>query len=291
MGVFSFIGTGLSWCFCSACGSLVGSCCGNDKASNVAPGAFSGRKRSVFLLLIAIAIAFAFQYGVAPIMFDYGPNGINQFSYITEAWWDGCEDYGRENLQKRCIGNSGVYRSGFSSVVFYLFAGVAVALSRTANRVAWPAKYVLFLFLAAGTCFIPNQPLFSEIFLNVARAGSVLFIILEQIIFIDLAHNWNEGWIIKHNEAEAEEVGSGQKWLKAIIATAIFLFVASIVGWGLLFHFYGGCPSNVAFVSITIILCVIMTIVQLSGEEGSFLASSIITAYTTSLCYTAGTFY
>ena len=47
-------------------------------------------------------------------------------------------------------------------------------------------QYVLFLFLIAGTVFIPNDPLFEPIYMNIARVGAVLFVFLQQIILVDL---------------------------------------------------------------------------------------------------------
>jgi len=281
--ILSCVLTTTTWCFCSALMSLFGACCGNDKPSNVAPGAFSGRKRSVFLLVFVFVLSFAFQYGVSQAIVQVPPD----FNFVTEAWWDGCEDYETERLQQRCIGNNGVYRVGFSAFVFFFLAAIAVCCNRTANRLAWLAKYILFVFLAAGMCFVPNEPLFSPIYLNVARVGAVLFVIIQQIIFVDLAHNWNYGWVLKADKAEAEESGSGNKWLGAILFSAAFLFLGSMTGWGLLFHFYGGCEVNKIFIGVTVALSIVMTLVQLSGEEGSLLASAIITAYATSLCYTA----
>lgn len=281
--IVSCVLTTTTWCFCSALMSLFGSCCGNDKPSSIAPGAFSGRKRSVFLLFFVVALSFAFQYGVSKVIVNLPP-GLN---YVTESWWGGCEDLATERLQQRCIGNNGVYRVGFSAVIFFLIAAIAVCMNRTANRVAWPAKYILFVFLAVGMCFVPNDPIFSPIYLNVARVGAVLFVIIQQIIFVDLAHNWNEGWVVKADKAEAEESGSGQKWLGAILFSASFLFICSITGWVLLFIFYGGCQLNDIFIGVTVVLCILITLAQLSGEEGSLLASAIITAYATSLCYTA----
>lgn len=285
--IVSCVVAATTWCFCSALGSLFGACCGNDKPSSVAPGAFSGRKRSVFLLIIAVILSFAFQYGISRVIAKNFPD----LNYVTESWWDGCEDYETENLQQRCIGNNGVYRVGFAVAIFYTLAGIAVSCNRVANRVAWPAKYVLFVFLALGMCFVPNDPLFSQIYLNIARVGAVFFVIIQQIIFVDMAHNWNDGWVLKAEKAEAEKNGSGKKWLMAILVAAGILFVGSITGWVLLFHFFGVCSLNTTFITVTVVLCILITLAQLSGEEGSLLASGIITAYSTSLCYTAGEQY
>uniref|UniRef100_A0A7R9X0V1 Serine incorporator n=2 Tax=Craspedostauros australis TaxID=1486917 RepID=A0A7R9X0V1_9STRA len=280
--MFSCVATGLGWCFCTAAASLLGSCCGNDKPSSEAPGAHSGRKRSVFLLLIAIAIAFIFQYGVAPAVTDAPVS-----NYVTDAWLDGCEKYDEDILVDRCAGQAGVYRSAFSSTLFFILAAIGVACKPSANREAWIAKYTLFFFLELLMCFIPNEPLFLDVYLNIGRVGAALFIFIQQVILVDLAFNWNDSWVERSNKAEAEEVGSGRNWLIAIVVSAAMMFITSFVGWGLMIHYFAGCPDNNAFIAITIVLCVIITGAQLSGGEGSLLASSLITLYATSLCYSA----
>ena len=157
--VITCIVTSLTFCLCSATTSLMGACCGNDKTSNIAPGSSSGRKRSVLLLCMAIVIAFAFQYGVAKYIVN-----ISISNYITDAWLSGCTDFDTDALILRCAGQAGVYRSGFSAFVFFILAAVAVACKRTANREAWPAKYILFLFFVLAMCFVPNEPLFTDIY-------------------------------------------------------------------------------------------------------------------------------
>ena len=250
----------------------------------MSPGAASGRKRSVLLLVISIAIAFAFQYGVAGAIV-----GIDYGNYVTDAWLDGCDQLETDALIERCAGYAGVYRSAFSALIFFILAAMGVCCKRTANREAWPAKYVLFLFLVLGTCFIPNDPLFLSAYMNIARIGGMLFILIQQIIFVDLAHNWNDSWVEKANTADAEERGSGKKWLIAILVGAAALLISSIIGWVLLFYFFGRCSTNTAFITVTVVFSVLVLAAQLSGEEGSLLSSAIITIYSTSLCYSAGT--
>jgi hypothetical protein len=75
-----------------------------------------------------------------------------------------------------------------------------------------------------------------------------------------MAHNWNDGWVEKSDWAESEELGSGKKWLIAILASAVFL---SIVGWALHFFFFGGCSTiNLAFISMTIFLVLFAIVAQ-----------------------------
>ena len=274
--------TSLTFCFGAALSSLMGACCGNDKPSNVAPGASSGRKRSVLLLCLAIAIALAFQYGITTYIVN-----VTFSNYVTSAWLDGCDIYETDALIERCAGNAGVYRATFSALVFFILATIAVVCKKSANREAWPAKYTLFLFLVVGMCFVPNEPLFSDIYLNIARVGAIFFILFDQIVMIDIAYNWNDAWVERSNKAEAEEIGSGKKWLTAIVVSAASMFIASIVGWALLIYYFGGCSLNNTFISLTIILSIGVTVAQLTGNEGSLLASSLITGYATMLCYNA----
>lgn len=251
----------------------------------MAPGAASGRKRSVILLILAIGIAFFLQYWAGPSIVDFNAPVDN---ILSDSWLNGCKGLATPELVQRCAGNAGVYRSSFSACVFFLLAAVAVTCKRTANREAWPAKYVLFFFLVAGMCFVPNDPLFLTVHMNIARIGGIFFICFQQIVFVDIAMNWNDSWVEKSNAAEEEECGSGRKWLYAILVSALFLFLLSIAAWILLFVFFGDCPANTAFITITVLMSVLITFAQLSGEEGSLLSSAIITAYATMLCYSAG---
>lgn len=260
--------------------SLFSSCCGNDKASNIAPSATSGRKRSVLLLLFTIAIAFSFQYGVATYVVR-----IPLDNFVTQAWTDGCLGFNNDELQEKCIGNQGVYRATSSALLFFVLAAAAAYCKPTANREAWPAKYILFFFLTLATCFIPNDPLFSVIYLNIARVGGTLFVIIQQIIILDLAYNWNDSWVEKSNAAGNEQ--GEKRWLGAILASCAILLISSITGVGLMFAYFSGCATNEAFISITIVVTILILVLQLTGDEGSLLSSCVIGTYGTYLCYTA----
>jgi serine incorporator 1/3 len=275
--------TSAGWCFCTACASLLQSCCGNDKASSVPPSHTSGRKRSVLLLILAIALALAFQYGVAPAILEHK----TWTSFVADNWTDGCTAFNSLEYQKSCAGNNGVYRVASSATVFFLLATIAVRCKPTANREAWPAKYVLFCFLCLATVFIPNGPYFSDIYLNIARMGAVLFIFIQQIVIIDVAHSWNDSWVAKGDKAEAEEAGSGKRWFSAILASCALLFSASMIGFVLVAFYFTGCRTNNAFIALTLILGILMIAAQMSGEEGSLLSSACMFCWAVFLCYTA----
>jgi len=105
--------------------------------------------------------------------------------YLVESWASGCA-YETAELREQCSGNAGVYRVAGATTLFFLLAAVTAACKPSANREAWPAKYALYLLLVLGTVFIPNDPLFSPIYMNIGRVGGTIFIFFQQIILIDL---------------------------------------------------------------------------------------------------------
>jgi len=295
--VLGCVAAGLGWCCCTAVGSLISSCCGNDKNSTVPPGATSGRKRSVLLLMISIVFAMVFQYVVGPRLKPNYRNKINPvLAYLADAWIDGCEEFvdddesseDYDNLRQKCSGNNGVYRVAGSALLFFILTAVAACCKPTANREAWPAKYVLFLLLITGTVFIPNEPLFSSILMNIFRIGGVIFMIFNQLILLDMTFNVNESWVAKGDQAELDEgEGAGKKWFGALLATCALLYLASFVAIGLMYYLFSGCGTNTAFITITLIVGIVSTGIQLTGEEASLFASAAIFAYSTFLLYTA----
>ena len=268
------------------------SCCGNDKDSSIPPGITSGRKRAVFLLLLSIGFAFLYQYGIGPNVAKYSDQ-FGPIGWAGRAWLDGCDQYITDDfdydLQKVCSGQAGVYRAAGSAFIFYLLFAIAAYIKPTFNREAWVAKYALFIILVIGTIFISNVPLFSPILVNIFRVGAVLYMIFNQLIILDMCFNVNESWVEKADRADVEEEpGAGKKWLGALLALCTFLYIVCFVSIGLMYTFFGGCTINVIFITVTLIVGVGCTVIQLFGEEASLFTSASIFTYTTYLLYTAG---
>lgn len=178
---------GLTYCCCTASNSLCQACFGST-----APGT-TGRKRSVLLLALAIVMALWMQYYLAPaIVLKEGMlwtlyNLIPGSSQLTHAWTDDCVAYQHnERLYVQCAGYTGVYRVMAVSTLFFAIFAVAARLRPSLNRDAWPAKYVIFILINVVTIVMPSGPLFSGVFLFIARLGAAAFIVLQQIILIDV---------------------------------------------------------------------------------------------------------
>lgn len=104
---------------------------------------------------------------------------------------------------------------------------------------------------------------------------------------IDLAYSWNDKWVQNADEDEKNEPGSGDAWLKALLAVSAFIMIAAYTALGFLFQYFGGCSTNDAFLWITLLLTLFATGIQLTGDEGSLLTSAVMTAYAVYLTYSA----
>lgn len=204
---------------------------------------------------------------------------------IHNAWIDGCEDLQDDvQLYSRCAGNAGVYRPTSCSTLFFILSALATYTNPMLNKQGWPAKYGTFLLLVALSMIVPNT-FFLGFYIVVARISAMAFILLQQVILVDMAYNWNETWIEKSDDAERLEWGSGKHWLRAIVGTAVVLYGISIAGIALMYHYFSGCAANTVAITLTWIGILVITILQLTGSEGSVLTTSVISAYATYLAY------
>jgi hypothetical protein len=209
---------------------------------------------------------------------------------VYSAWYDSCAKYDNDDVEslslvEQCAGNAGVYRPTFLTTLYFLGNAVATRFVPTLNREAWPAKYSLFFFGLLVTMFIPSNPLFSGIYLWIARLGAAIFVVLQQIILIDVAYNWNDDWVERANEADRLSYGSGSGWLHAVVGVCVGFYTLCAIAIGLLYAHFDDCPGNTWVITLTLLAIVGITVLQLSGTEGSLLTSSVISLYSVYLCF------
>jgi hypothetical protein len=112
--------------------------------------------------------------------------------------------------------------------------------------------------------------------------------LFNQLVVLDLSYNLNESWVAKADKAELDEgVGHGKKWLGALLFACAVFFIGSLVSIVIMYAYFTGCATNNSFITITLIMGLINTIVQLTGEEASLFTSTCVFAYSTYLLYSA----
>ena len=274
--LLSMLGLSATYCCTTAANSLCHACFDSQTTN--------GRKRSVLLLSVAIASSLYLQFGLGPQLvhgkgwFLWLP-GVG--SRLEHAWKDGCPE---GNLET-CAGHAGVERGmGIASLLFGVLA-IATYYQPLLNRQAWPAKYTAYFGLLALSLFFDNGPWFDGYYLWLARLGAMVFCLLQQIILIDVAYNWNEDWVERSDQADRLEYGTGAVWLQAIVVACVVVYSATLLGIGLLYHYFSGCAENAWIISLTLLGIVGFTVLQLAGTEGSLLTSSIMALYVTYLAY------
>jgi serine incorporator 1/3 len=280
---------GASYCCMSAIGSVCNACLGSTAAGT------TGRKRSVLLLTLAVVLALWFQYAVGPAIVTQKGALWKTYRFIPGmgsmvygAWSKECLQYYDKKdttLLEQCAGRAGVMRPMAIATLFFAIMAIATNVQPRLNRELWPAKYTIFGFAVFFSLFISSGPLFTGLYLWLARLGATLFVVLQQVILIDVAYNWNDDWVDRADQADRLVYGAGNAWLRAIVGTCAALYGATLVGIVLLYQYFDGCAGNVWIITLTLLAVIAITTIQLLGSEGSLLTSSIISLYIVYLAY------
>lgn len=77
--------------------------------------------------------------------------------------------------------------------------------------------------------------------------------------------------------------GSGNVWLRAIVGTCAYFYLATVVGIIIRFTNFSGCAENTWIITLTLLGIVTLIIIQLSGSEDSLLTNTMISLYVTYL--------
>ncbi|CBJ27137.1 conserved unknown protein [Ectocarpus siliculosus] len=258
----------------SICCSCLG-CCTNSGGGDGANAPLVGRVRALTIMLISVVLAVAGQYWWYQL-FD----GFD--------WWnDGCDDEAySEEFTDVCIGNTAVYRVSFVDAVFFALMALCACCSPVFNHGFWGFKFMLWAVLMIATLFITNDVFDTSGYVWVARIGAFIFTIMQQIVLIDLAYRINDGLVEKASE-HGDDSEEAKPYLCALLTASGVLYTGSLCAIGAMFHYFQGCAENELVMSLTLILAVAITALQLLGGEGNLLASAVVTSYATFLCFSA----
>jgi len=191
-----------------------------------------------------------------------------------------------------CFGVLGIYRLSFSLAAFHFLLAIIMIGVRTHGdfRVSiqdgwWSLKLIGVAGLVVAAFFIPNG--FFQYYGWVALGASGIFILVQLAILVDFAHSWAENWIEK---MESSEEGD-KRWFVALLSCSLVLFGISLAGSIVMYVFFSKCQTNVAFITINIVLCFIISAlsihpkVQEANPTSGILQAAIISGYTTYLVW------
>lgn len=190
-----------------------------------------------------------------------------------------------------CKGDAAVFRVSFILSCFFGFMLVASLFSERLHRGFWFLKITLIVGGIIGAFFMPNSAFDNQGYAWSARIGSAFFLVLQILVLIDFAYQWNEIWVGRaYQDPMNADVVTNNKWLIGLLVSAGGLYVASITGIGLLYAYYGDCAEGKAYTTVTVLAFVVITILSLFrdrivGQPGAILPAAVVIAYSVFLCW------
>lgn len=226
-----------------------------------------GTYMSFFVLVVGIVISI--------IMQRYAPSEID-----LSAWQEGCPT----GYEDSCKSNSAVLRISFALTILFAVQMLGSLVHSKFYDVFWVPKICVFICVVIGFYFAKSSVFGLHGYAWFARITGFFYLILQQIILLDMAYSWNERWVAY----STEDGEKGQRWLTGLLFFSAILFIGSFVLIGLMYWQFDGCNDNIVIISLTLILSVIATTIQVFfSDEGSILISAIMTAYATYVCYSS----
>ncbi|XP_053563068.1 serine incorporator 2 [Bombina bombina] len=266
-------------CLCGTASCLLCGCCPSTKNSTITRLSFS-----IFLLLGTL---------VACIMIIPGVEG----GLKKLPWF--CKDSTAIAGSVNCdvlVGHQAVYRMCFAlAAFFFLFVLLMICVRSSRDPRAavqngfWFFKFLILTGITVGAFFIPSGT-FTTVWYYFGMVGGFLFILVQLILIIDLAHSWSQSWL------QQAENGNTKCWYAGLLICTFLLYAASIIAIVFLYIYYtksDGCVPNKVFISLNLIFCVIISVVSIlpkvqeAQPHSGLLQASVITLYTIFVTWSA----
>ena len=201
---------------------------------------------------------------------------------------------------KSCLADQACLRISFALCVFYTVHallsskwsiycfGEAPFLRFMKSGICF--KAIALLILMVGSFFLPAD--FINGYAYYAFCMSIIFLLMQCVVFLNFAHSWNESWIPKDGWSGSDEEESRLK--RAAVCCTVFIFALCITGVALMYHFFNpsecdGSEKSVHLFFITITLLYGILFFAASGfiNGGSVLVASISFGYCTAMTFSA----
>lgn len=235
---------------------------------------------NILLLGLVTAVCFIFRYYADDMK-------------ITEDNWctnfnQGLSTFTPQSYLMVCEGNLAVYRLS-TALEIYFTLGLLMSLFNITSfhRGFYFWKFLIVIGSCIGFLFIPGEMFNVKAYVWTARIFSMIYIIIQMILILNFAYDWNDKWV---DNAFTE--GSNEKgWLVAILACSFSLYVLSFVGIVFLYMCYD-CSFGILITTITLISYLIFSCIALfrepiTGVEGAILPAAIISCYIVYLAWSS----
>lgn len=248
-------------CLATCCGSYCGNACANC-------GEASRESRIPYLIVLFVG-------SVLGTVLRFWAEGFSADLYVTDVGI--C-------TSDKCYGFGAAYRVAFALFLFFAVHSIAMLSHATQSfhRRFWMLKIVMFLLFFFMGYWIPNS-FFVDVFANVARFVSAVFLLLQIVVLIDFAYAVNEKLT-----SSGDEVSGGDY---AVLGMSLVMLAGAITLLVFDFDWFAGdgCSNNKLILWTTVILSFVCLVISISAwcEHGALLPSTVIAAYTAYLAFSA----
>lgn len=199
------------------------------------------------------------------------------------------------------VGFAGVYRVCFALACFFALLAVIMIKVKSSKDPRskiqngfWFFKIIILVGICIGAFFIEGSPgsKFAYAWMVIGMIGAFLFLLVQLVLIVDFAHNWNEKWVARYEETESK------LWMAGLLGFTVFFYLVSLTIIVLLYVYYAkasDCSMHKLFVSLNLVLCVIVSVlsiiprIQEGNPRSGLLQSSLITAYVMYLTWSSMT--
>ena len=184
----------------------------------------------------------------------------------------------------------------FALASFFAFMALCTAAAPVTHLGGWLIKVLLYTVLLGLTLLIGNADMVR--YAEAARVFSVLFLLSQVVIIVNLVYNMHEALVSRMMAQEERLARQGQHsgllgncWSNLYVLLCVGFIVASLTGCGLMYRYFGGnCPLNNFFISQTLVvgltLCALSLVFPGTFGRG-LLPPATIMAYNTYLTFSA----
>jgi len=292
-------------------GTCIGMCCGKLASSGTIEDKKASRRLYFCLQIFALLLIWLLR-AVGRDWFHWLPSGITSCEHASLV-----EDHGqslspvKKALQKLpkifkrkpttpidvveevsdvimdCWAEQMTTRVAFSMAFISILLCVlsAVGAQNKALLHFWFLKFAALPVLVFTMLFIPNG--FFDGIISTAQFTSILFLIAQMALLLDLGHNWNELWI-SNALADQRQFSSGKRWKAGIILAALS-FVAFGVTITSVVHsaFTSPFQHSIIWVNFSFgLLFIILSSIEIV-PHAAFLPTCLVFAYMTLISWQA----
>lgn len=206
------------------------------------------------------------------ILRDYSDNLLEKLPEF-----DACKR-SEVNDTSACFGKGAVLRVSFGTAVFFLAHFlVLIRCKRESDErciihTACPAlKFAAWIALVVVSFALPHG--FYDVYGEIARVFSGLFLVFQAMLMIELVYSLNEKLLAKDH----------CQWLLIVLSSMVYVLSFVIIGFA--YHYYaprGTCSTNISWITWTLIFGIIITVASLSNwrpENAGLLSSGVVFLY------------